>query len=40
MIPLGEGHLRRTLDEYLVHYHQERNHPGLGNGLLEPAAAG
>jgi putative transposase len=39
IIPLGAEHLRRTLDEYLVHYHQERHHQGVGNCLLEPAAA-
>jgi hypothetical protein len=26
IIPLGEQHLRRTLNDYLVHYHCERNH--------------
>ena len=34
MIPLGEKHLRTTLSEFLVHYHLERNHQGLGNELL------
>ena len=22
--------------EYIVHYHQERNHQGLGNKLIDP----
>ena len=35
MIPLGEQHFRRTLAAYVVHYHQERNHQGLGNELIE-----
>ena len=29
VIPLGEGHLRRTIAEFVVHYHRERNHQGL-----------
>ena len=41
IVPLGERHLRRAIVEYLAHYHDERNHQGLGNGLLtgspEPA---
>jgi transposase InsO family protein len=36
LIPLGEGHFRRTLAEFAVHYHGERNHQGLGNELIEP----
>jgi hypothetical protein len=36
MIFIGEGHLRRTLSCYLAHYHQERNHQGLENKLIEP----
>jgi transposase InsO family protein len=35
VIPLGEGHFRRTLAEFVVHYHRERNHQGLGNELLD-----
>ena len=26
--------LRRAVNEYIVHYHTERNHQGLGNRLL------
>ena len=37
MIIFGEVSLRRALREYMVHYHSERNHQGLGNRLLEPA---
>jgi putative transposase len=36
----GEAHLRRTVSEYLRHYHSERNHQGLNNELIsrvEPA---
>ena len=30
--------MRRALDEYLTHYHVERNHQGLGNELIESKA--
>jgi putative transposase len=36
VIPLGERHLRRTLAEFVTHYHGERNHQGLGNALIDP----
>ena len=36
VIPLGERHLRHLLTEYLIHYHQERNHQGLDNGIIAP----
>jgi putative transposase len=35
VVPLGERHFRRTLAEFLVHYHRERNHQGLGNELID-----
>jgi transposase InsO family protein len=35
MIPLGERHFRRTLTEYVEHYHCERNHQGLANRLID-----
>ena len=31
VIPLGEAHLRRAVREYVEHYHEERNHQGIGN---------
>ena len=37
VVPLGEGHLRRLVHEYVEHYHGERNHQGRGNQLLERA---
>jgi hypothetical protein len=43
MVPLGEGHLRRAISEYMAHYHHDRNHQGLGNALIvgeEQDAAG
>ena len=39
MILFGEASLRRAVNQYLVHYHGERNHQGLGNRLIEPAAS-
>jgi putative transposase len=36
MILFGEGSLRHMLNEYMEHYHQERNHQGKGNTLLFP----
>ena len=29
-----EGHLRRVIDEYLVHYNQERDNQGIGNEVV------
>jgi putative transposase len=37
LIPLGEQHFRRAVTEFVAHYHRERNHQGLGNGLIEGA---
>lgn len=34
IILFGERSLRRAVNEYMVHYHTERNHQGLGNRLL------
>ncbi len=34
MLLLGEGSLHVVLSQYLEHYHQERNHQGLGNRLI------
>ena len=34
LIPLGERHLRRSVAEYVAHYHHERNHQGIGNELI------
>jgi hypothetical protein len=36
LILFGEASLRRTVREFLAHYHQERNHQGLENKILEP----
>jgi transposase InsO family protein len=39
MILFGEAALCRALNEYLAHYHHERNHQGKGNVLLFPAVS-
>ena len=38
MILLGERHLRAAVRDYVDHYHEERNHQGLNNELISPAA--
>ncbi len=38
-VPLSERHLRTAVSEYVVHYHTERNHQGLGNELITPLPA-
>jgi len=35
MIFFGESALRRAVQEFVRHYHGERNHQGLGNQLIE-----
>ncbi len=37
VVPLGESHLHLIVQEYVEHYHRERNHQGLENQLLERA---
>jgi len=36
MIFFGEKSLRNAVREFLAHYHQERNHQGLENRLIQP----
>ena len=38
MIFFGEPSLRKATQEFAAHYHGERNHQGLDNRLIEPAA--
>ena len=38
-VPLSERHLRTAVTEYVVHYHTERNHQGIGNELITPLPA-
>jgi len=35
MIFFCERSLRNAVQEYLAHYHGERNHQGLGNQLIQ-----
>ena len=35
IVPIGEHHLRRAVEEYAEHYHFERNHQGLDNDLID-----
>jgi hypothetical protein len=37
LILLGEGSLRKAIEEYVEHYHGERNHQGKGNVILFPS---
>jgi putative transposase len=37
LILFGESSLRRALQQYLVHYHEERNHQGKDNRILFPS---
>ncbi|MBW1770336.1 MAG: DDE-type integrase/transposase/recombinase [Deltaproteobacteria bacterium] len=36
MIFFGEKSLRNAVKEFCLHYHQERNHQGLSNRLIDP----
>jgi putative transposase len=36
LILFGENSLERALNEYVAHFHCERNHQGKGNVLLFP----
>ena len=36
LILFGEGSLRKTIHQFLAHYHTERNHQGLDNRLIDP----
>ena len=36
VVPLGERHLRRTIADFVAHYHGERNHQGISNELIQP----
>ena len=38
VILFGERSLRRALNDYVEHFHAERNHQGKGNVLLFPLA--
>ncbi len=35
MVLFGEGHLQHVIDQYMEHFHIERNHQVLGNELID-----
>jgi putative transposase len=35
VILFGEQHLRRAINEFVAHYHRERNHQGISNELID-----
>ena len=39
IVPIGVRSLRRAINEYVVHYHGERNHQGLDNQLISAPVA-
>ena len=39
MIFFGEESLRRAIQDFVAHYHHERNHQGLRNRLITPEAS-
>jgi putative transposase len=39
LILFGERRLLRALDEFVAHYHGERNHQGLENELITPTTS-
>ena len=40
LVLIGEASLRNAIEEYLAHFHAERNHQGLGNTIPFPQKAG
>jgi hypothetical protein len=36
LILFGESSLRTAIQNFMVHYHRERNHQGLENRLIDP----
>ncbi len=36
MIFFGQRSLQRALEQFVAHYHTERNHQGLGNRIIDP----
>ena len=39
LILFGEASLRKAIRDFVLHYHEERNHQGKGNVLLFPAVS-
>jgi hypothetical protein len=38
LILFGEASLRKAIRDFILHYHEERNHQGKGKQLLFPGA--
>ena len=38
LILFGDSSLRTAVQNFVAHYHSERNHQGLGNRLIKPNA--
>ena len=36
MIFFGEKSLRSAVNQFIEHYHEERNHQGLDNQIIDP----
>ena len=36
LILIGESSLHRAVEQFVLHYHQERNHQSLGNKIIKP----
>ena len=36
IVLIGEASLHRATTQFLLHYHGERNHQGLGNKIIRP----
>ena len=39
MILIGETSLHRAVEQFIIHYHSERNHQSLGNKIIRPEVA-
>jgi transposase InsO family protein len=39
LILFGEDSLRKSIQEFIAHYHRKRHHQGLGNRLIIPDSA-
>jgi hypothetical protein len=39
LVLFSQASIKRALQQYLIHYHEERNHQGKGNALLFPSQA-
>ena len=40
MLIFGEKHLRYCTEQFIIHYHTERPHQGIGNNIIDPQPQG